>query len=218
MFGIENANDDIGILAAPADIAVEGWLCRMSVSIQLLALTCLFCFPITSASDLPRCGFGIERQIVKPQQQAMRSTFIPPQVAPLRRSNASTHFIRASHAGAVPPFLRHRFLFRTDSSGLTAESLRVLTASGQWLGSHPAARVLIVGTCDASGSEVCTAALAQARGQAIRGILDVGGTHGGQIAAVRVWDNLDRQCRPTQTRCQRLDRSAWIFIASPIAR
>ena len=197
---------------------MEGWVVPMSVFIQLLALSCLFCFPITSASDLPRGSFGIERQIVKPQQQAMRSIFIPQQVAPLRRSNASPHFIRASHTGAVPPFLRHPFLFGADSSGLTAQNLKVLTASAQWLGSHPSVRVLIVGTCDASGSEVCTPALAQARGKAIQGVLGVGGTHGGQIAAVRVWDNLDRQCRPTQTRCQRLDRSAWIFIASPIAR
>ena len=214
MFGIENANDDTGIFAA-----LQHWGGRMVAPvlffIQLLALSCLFCFPKTSIHDLPCCSFGIEGQLVKPQQREMPSLG---QVAPLRRSKASAHLIRVSHTGAVPPFLGRPFLFGINSFGLTANSLWVLKASVQWLRSHPAVRVLIVGTCDSGGSEVCTPALAQARGQAIQEILDVGGTDGRQVAGVRVWDNLDRQCRPTQTQCQRRDRSAWIFIASPVAR
>ena len=184
----------------------------MSVSIQLVALLYLFCFSKTSLSDLRGCVLG------EGQQQAAPLFSIPGHGAQLPPSKASFPSHQRPHAGVSPPFLRHPFLFATNSSTLTRQNLRVVRASAEWLQFHPAARILIVGTCDSSGSEACTRALAEARGQAIKEILDGDGMHTSQISAVRVWDNLDHRCLPTQSDCQRLDRSAWIFVASSIAR
>jgi len=65
---------------------------------------------------------------------------------------------------------------------------------------------------------MCTRALAEARGQAIRNVLHAGGTDTGQIVGVKAWDNLDRKCTAAQSAFQRLDRNAWIFIASSSTR
>lgn len=190
----------------------------MSMYIQLLAiLSCLLSARPAAIPDLQCCSFGFRRPAVERQELAIPSLSMPQHVLQLRKCEASAHSIRASQRGVPPPFLRHPFLFGTNSFGLSGENLKVLRASVEWLHIHPTVRVLIVGTCDSS-SEVCRPALAEARGQAIQLILDSGGTHGTQIAGVKVWDNLDRQCRSTQTRCQSLERSAWIFIASATAR
>ena len=183
----------------------------MAVSIQLLGLICLLCFSKASVSDFQSCA-------TKGQQTAVPSLFIPERAAHLSASKASLPSHDRAHAGVTPPFLRHPFLFGTNSARLTRQNRRVLAASIEWLELHPTARILVVGTCDSTGSEACSRELAQARGKAIKEILDDDGRHTSQITGVRVWDNLDRRCHPTQSECQRLDRSAWIFVASSIAR
>lgn len=184
----------------------------MSVSIQLIALLCLVCLPRTSVSDLRGRA---QRQ---GRQQAASLLSIPAQGVQLAPSQVSLPSHHRPHEGVSPPFLRHPFVFSTNSSRLTQQNLNVLRASAEWLQLHPTARILIVGTCDSSGSEACTRALAEARGQAIKEILDGNGMHTSQITGIRVWDNLDRRCHPAESECQRLDRSAWIFVASSSAR
>ena len=188
---------------------LSGW-------IRVIALSCLACFSKASTSNLLICPFRIDPG--EPGKRVMASIAIPKKDIQLRQSNAFFLPRDRAQAPVAPPFLRHPFLFVANSFQLRGESLRVLGASAHWLIFHPGARVLIVGTCDSSGSEVCTRTLAEARGQAINKILTAGGMHESQIAGVRVWNNLDRQCRPTRSLCQRKDRSAWIFVASSIAK
>jgi outer membrane protein OmpA-like peptidoglycan-associated protein len=85
-----------------------------------------------------------------------------------------------------------------------------------WLREHPEARVLIVGSCDSSGSETCTHALAEGRGATIQKFLHTSGIASDQLVGVKGWDNLDHTCGPADVKCQQSNRSVRIFMASSV--
>ncbi len=89
-----------------------------------------------------------------------------------------------------------------------------LKRAAAWLHEHPEARILIVGYCDSLGSEMCTHSLAETRGVVVREFLMRFGIESDQIAGVKGWENVDRACQTAIVKCQQLNRSAQIFIAS----
>ena len=84
-----------------------------------------------------------------------------------------------------------------------------------WLRQHPGDRILVVGYCDDSGSEACTAALAERRAEVVRQFLLSLGTRADQIAGIKGWENLNGSCRAGVPECQRQNRSARLFVAEP---
>jgi outer membrane protein OmpA-like peptidoglycan-associated protein len=112
------------------------------------------------------------------------------------------------------PFLRRPILFDPNSLEPCAAGRNILKRAATWLHEHGEARVLIVGSCDTSGSESCTHALAEARAAAIQRFLEVSGVRSEQIVGIKGWDNVDHSCRPTEIKCQQLSRSAQMFMAS----
>jgi len=132
----------------------------------------------------------------------------------LSRSKASG----ASAAVSDPPFLRHPIRFATNSLELDLEAKSMLKRTAGWLRQHGEARILIVGSCDSGGSETCTHTLAEARAAAVQKFLGSAGIHSDQIVGVKGWDSLDQGCLTSDGECQKTNRSARIFIASPVAR
>jgi outer membrane protein OmpA-like peptidoglycan-associated protein len=120
-----------------------------------------------------------------------------------------------SEALQPPIFLKQPLLFTPNGFNLTARSRNNLHCAVAWLREHHVARVLIVGYCDNSGSEACTAALAKRRAEVVRQFLVRFDTQANQIAGVKGWQNLDRPCRAGTTECQRQNRSARLFLAGP---
>ena len=116
-----------------------------------------------------------------------------------------------------PPFLKHAFLFDPDSAELSAETRGAVRRAAAWLREHPGTRILVVGFCDSSGSETCTPSLADRRGAVVRQCLVRLGTAPDQIAAGKGWSTADRECRTDTAKCQQVNRSAAIFIASSAA-
>lgn len=92
----------------------------------------------------------------------------------------------------------------------------MLKRAALWLREHRESRVLIVGSCDSSGSETCTHALAAGRGAAIQRFLQNSGIASDQLVGVKGWDNLDRTCGPADVKCQQSNRSVRIFMASSV--
>lgn len=133
-----------------------------------------------------------------------------PRFARVRWADPNKQFL--SDVSPDPAFLKHRLLFSPNGLSLTARSRNTLKCAAAWLGQHREDRVLIVGYCDASGSEACTVALAERRGEIVRQFLLSLGAQPDQIAGVKGWDNQDQTCRIGTTRCQRLNRSARLFI------
>jgi len=115
-----------------------------------------------------------------------------------------------------PPFLRQPILFGPNSLELTVAGKNTLKRAAVWLRQHHEARILIVGSCDVSGSETCTHALAEARGGVIQKFLGSSGIDD-QIVGVKGWDNLDEGCQTSDIGCQQLNRSARIFMAGSVA-
>ena len=113
-----------------------------------------------------------------------------------------------------PPFLKHAFLFDPGSAKLGAESRGAVKRAATWLREHPGARILVVGFCDSSGSETCTPYLAERRGAVVGQCLVRLGVVPDQIAAVKGWSTADRECLTDTAKCQQVNRSAAIFIAS----
>jgi len=116
-----------------------------------------------------------------------------------------------------PPFLKYAFLFDPESAELSVESRGAVKRAGAWLREHPGARILVVGFCDSSGSETCTPSLAERRGAVVRQSLVRFGVAPDQIAGVKGWSTADRECRTDTAKCQQVNRSAAIFIASSAA-
>lgn len=121
----------------------------------------------------------------------------------------------SSEALQQPNFLKQPLLFTPNGLNLTARSRNNLQCAVAWLREHQVARILIVGYCDNSGSEACTAALAERRAEVVRQFLLRLGTQANQIAGVKGWENLDRPCRAGTTECQRQNRSARLFLTRP---
>jgi peptidoglycan-associated lipoprotein len=118
----------------------------------------------------------------------------------------------ASRIATIP---KGRLLFATNGVALTARARKSLQCAAAWLRQHPGDRVLIVGDCDDSGSEECTAALAEHRAEVVRQFLLKLGTRPNQVAGVKGWENLNGPCRASVAECQRQNRSARLFVAEP---
>jgi outer membrane protein OmpA-like peptidoglycan-associated protein len=114
---------------------------------------------------------------------------------------------------ATPP--KGRLLFAPNSVQLTVSDKRSLESAAAWLGQHPGDRVLIVGYCDDSGSETCTAALAERRSEAVRQCLLGFSARADQIAGTKGWENQSGPCRAGATDCQRQNRSVRLYLAEP---
>jgi outer membrane protein OmpA-like peptidoglycan-associated protein len=123
----------------------------------------------------------------------------------------------ASVSLSHPPFLRQPILFGPNSLELTVAGKNTLKRAAVWLRQHHETRILIVGSCDASGSETCTHALAEARGGVIRKFLGSSGIDSNQIVGVKGWDNLEKGCQTSDIGCQQSNRSARIFMAGSVA-
>ena len=108
-----------------------------------------------------------------------------------------------------------RLLFASNSLNLTARNRKSLECATRWLRQHPEDRILIVGYCDDSGSEACTAALAERRAEVVRHFLLSIGTRADQIAGIKGWENLNGSCSARVVNCQRQNRSARLFVAEP---
>ena len=108
-----------------------------------------------------------------------------------------------------------RLLFASNSVKLKSRNRKSLECAAAWLRQHPVVRVLIVGYCDDSGSEACTAALAEHGAEVVRQFLLSLGTRADQIAGVKGWENQGGLCRAGATECQRQNRSARLFVAEP---
>jgi outer membrane protein OmpA-like peptidoglycan-associated protein len=132
----------------------------------------------------------------------------------VERSNGSDSIAPSAAVSIVdPPFLRHPVFFDPNSLEPSVVGRNMLQRAAIWLREHRETRVLIVGSCDSSGSETCTHALAEGRGAAIQRLLRSFGIGSNQVVGVKGWDNLDHSCRPAEIRCQQLSRSVRIFMA-----
>jgi len=111
-----------------------------------------------------------------------------------------------------PIFLKQPLLFAPNGLKLSAPSRKALKCAAAWLRQHRESQLLIVGYCDASGSENCTAAFERRRGETVRQFLASLGAPPDQIAEVKGWDSLDQTCRVDTAMCQRLNRSVRLFV------
>ncbi len=149
---------------------------------------------------------------------APSGTLLARQTSGLSRSRTSASIAQpASVSLSNPPFLRQPILFGPNSFELTVAGKNTLKRAAVWLRQHHEARILIVGSCDVSGSETCTHALAEARGGVIQKFLGSSGIDSDQIVGVKGWDNLDKGCQTSEVSCQQLNRSARIFMAGSVA-
>jgi len=121
-------------------------------------------------------------------------------------------------ASPQPPFLHRPILFDRNSLELDSIGSKALLRTAAWLKAHTDSRVLIVGSCDTSGSESCTHTLAEGRGVVVRKSLESFGVSPDQIVGVKGWETADRDCRPSSTKCQQLSRSAQLLLAPSVAR
>ncbi len=136
----------------------------------------------------------------------------------LSRSETSATVAQpASVSLSNPPFLRQPILFGPNSLELTVAGKNALKRAAVWLRQHHETRILIVGSCDVSGSETCTHALAEARGGVIQKFLGSSGIASDQIVGVKGWDNFEKGCQTSDIGCQQSNRSARIFMAGSVA-
>jgi outer membrane protein OmpA-like peptidoglycan-associated protein len=142
----------------------------------------------------------------------------PEQTSGLDQSKASASVAQAAFVATQnPPFLRRPILFGPNSVELTVVGRNTLQRAATWLRQHYEARILIVGSCDVSGSETCTHVLAEARGAVLQKFLGSSGIDAGQIVGVKGWDNVDQSCQTSDFGCWQFNRTARIFMASSVA-
>jgi outer membrane protein OmpA-like peptidoglycan-associated protein len=113
---------------------------------------------------------------------------------------SATRAVHQPSLAATPPFVRHPVLFGQNSQEVNAAGSNTLQQAATWLKAHADSRVLIVGSCDTSGSESCTLALAEARGVVVRKFLENCGVSPDQVVGVKGWNNADHDCRPNDVR------------------
>ncbi len=147
------------------------------------------------------------RAVLSQQQPATR----------LQPSRGSAVVPSASAPVAEPPFLRRPILFEPNSVQPDPAGRDMVKRATTWLREHRGARVLIVGSCDSSGSETCTHTLAEGRGATIQKLLRVSGISSDQIVGVKGWEKVDGGCRLGDVKCQQSYRSVRIFMASSMA-
>jgi outer membrane protein OmpA-like peptidoglycan-associated protein len=139
----------------------------------------------------------------------------------LQKANSAPQLAAASATGrsdtpAVsepPPFLRRPLVFNPNSLELDAAATKSLQHHASWLRAHAESRILIVGSCDKSGSESCTHTLAEARGAAVRKFLESCGVSPDQIVGVKGWDSADHECHGSDPKCQQQGRSVQLLLA-----
>lgn len=129
------------------------------------------------------------------------------------------HFLAAPQVSQPSPYFLRKFFFSANSASLSPPSQRALRTAARWLSRHPRERVLIIGLCDRMGSEDCNHALALHRGLAVEEFLRAQGVQASQIDGVLGWEDAGNQegCAQVNDRCQRLNRTARLFIAGPLA-
>ncbi len=149
--------------------------------------------------------------------EAPSGTVLARQTSGLTHSKTSATVAQpASVSLSNPPFLRQPILFGPNSLELTVAGKNTLKRAVVWLREHHETRILIVGSCDVSGSETCAHALAEARGGVIQKFLGSSGIDSHQIVGVQGWDNLEG-CQTSDIGCQQSNRSARIFMAGSVA-
>lgn len=112
-----------------------------------------------------------------------------------------------------PPFLRRPIVFDPNSVELNVAAAKSLQRHAAWLQAHAESHILIVGSCDKSGSESCTHTLAKARGVTVRNFLQDRGVSPDQIVGVKGWDSADDECLAGNSKCQQLSRSVELLLA-----
>ncbi len=116
-------------------------------------------------------------------------------------------------ASERPPFLRRPIVFDPNSVELSIAATKSLERHASWLKAHGESRILIVGSCDKSGSESCTHTLAEGRGMTVRKFLEDRGVNPDQILGVKGWDSADHDCLAGDSKCQQLGRSVELLLA-----
>ena len=118
-----------------------------------------------------------------------------------------------------PSYFDQKVFFAQNSAALSAMSRHLLAITAQWLREHQDDRIVIVGLCDLTGSERCDHSLAKSRAAAVEEFLLAEGVQASQIEAVLGWEGAKNEegCATTNRRCQRLNRTARLFIAGSLA-
>jgi outer membrane protein OmpA-like peptidoglycan-associated protein len=130
------------------------------------------------------------------------------------RVGKATPTSEVGEALSPPPFLRRHIHFACSTSTLEKTEIRCISQGASWLHAHPAARVLVVGFCDSTGSENCNHKLARKRAETVRRLLIKYGAAPKQMVASTNWDSAG-SCSAKTNRCQQQNRSVSIFLASP---
>lgn len=191
----------------------------------LLATTSLVAVSTLPTADLrryssPAQGLGIGRFWYSFLLSAVVKSTVARQQASPKPPKSTTSALDPSGltVAAQPPFLRRPILFDRNSLELHGGESDTLQQAAAWLKMHTDTRVLIVGSCDTSGSESCTHTLAEARGAVVRKFLEHCGVNSVQVVGVKGWDHADHDCRPRDAKCQQLSRSAELFLAASAPR
>jgi len=117
------------------------------------------------------------------------------------RAGAATPTSDVDEALSYTPLLRQHIHVASSTSTLEKPEIRSITHAACWLRARPAARVLVTGFCDSTGSENCTDKLARKRAETLRRILIEYGADSKQIVAATNWDSAG-SCSAKTTRCQ----------------
>jgi outer membrane protein OmpA-like peptidoglycan-associated protein len=120
---------------------------------------------------------------------------------------------RSNNTMPQAPFLRRPIWFDPNSPDLNPRAADSLHRDASWLKVHAESRILIVGSCDKSGSESCTHTLAEARGTAVKKFLESCGVSPDQIVGVKAWDVGDDDCRVGDSKCQQKGRNTQLLLA-----
>jgi outer membrane protein OmpA-like peptidoglycan-associated protein len=137
------------------------------------------------------------------------------QVPDPRLTSQSKGTQSSSEPSQEPSFLKQPILFMPNGLKLTPANRNTLNCAVAWLREHHLARILIVGYSDNSGSESCTAALAERRAEVARHFLMSLGISTDQIVGAKGWENLDQPCRSNTRECHQQNRSARLFLTGP---
>lgn len=164
------------------------------------------CSSLPPTLELGRLPVDLPTQVTVNRIAAQREADSTPEAtAPaIVRSNST--------ANPQAPFLRRPIWFDPNSLELNSQATNALHRDASWLKVHGESRILIVGSCDKSGSESCTHALAEARGTAVKKFLESCGVSPDQIVGVKGWDIADHDCRPG-SKCQQRGRSTQLLLA-----
>lgn len=135
-------------------------------------------------------------------------------VATRESAGAGTPMSDVGEVLSLPAFLNRHIHFAPSVSTLEDSKIRYINHAAFWLRAPPAARVLVVGFCDNTGSENCKHKLARKRAETVQWLLVKYGADPKQILAAKNWESASL-CSAKTNQCQQQNRSARIFLASP---